>query len=313
MKGALFGLMAFALYASHDVIIKLLGASYSPFQIIFFASLFSFPLVTFMLIRDATMGNLRPVHPWWIALRTFCSVVASSCAFYAFSALPLAQTYAILFAMPLIITVLSIPILKERVGGHRWAAVAVGLAGVLVVLQPGAQALTLGHTAALAAALFSGTAAIIIRKIGREERPVVVLLYPLAANFVVMAVLLPLVYKPMPLLHLGGLGALSVLGFVAGLLLIAAYRHSEAAIVAPMQYSQIIWASLFGALLFGDQLDRMTMIGTGIIIASGLYIVFRESRGGRSKNTPVLRTRSRGSTAASFRISPLLRRSKPRV
>lgn len=313
MKGALFGLLAFALYASHDVIIKLLGGTYSPFQIIFFSSLFSFPLVTFMLMRDPTMGNLRPVHPWWIALRTGCSVIASSCAFYAFSALPLAQTYAILFAMPLVITMLSIPILQERVGLHRWGAVAVGLAGVMVVLQPGAQDLGFGHGAALAAALFSATAAIIIRKIGREERPVVVLLYPLAANFVVMAALLPLVYKPMPLLHLGGLGAMSLLGFAAGLFLIAAYKHAEAAIVAPMQYSQIIWASIFGAALFGDTLDQTTMIGTGIIIASGLYIVFRESRGGRSDNTPVLRTRSRGSTAASFRISPMLRRGKPRV
>ncbi|TCS60404.1 DMT family transporter [Primorskyibacter sedentarius] len=312
LKGVLYALTAFAIYATHDVVIKFLGAIYSPVQIIFFSSLTSFPLVAFMLMGDQTQGNLRPVHPWWILLRTLCTLITMMSAFYAFSVLPLAQTYAILFASPLLITLLAIPMLGERVGLHRGAAVILGLAGVFIVLQPGSSELSLGHLAALSAAIFSALASIIVRKIGREERSVVLMLYPLAANFIVMGSLLSFVYQPMPLLHLGGIGVISLFGFVAGLFLIAAYKNGEAAIVAPMQYSQIIWATVYGFLLFNESIDRATIVGTSVIIASGLYIVFRESRGGRSDNTPVLRTRSRGATAASFRITHMLRRAKQR-
>jgi len=303
--GPLLALAAFGIFATHDVIIKFLGGLYSPFQIIFFSVLMSFPLVTLMLMRDATHGNLRPVHPWWTALRTACSVVTGVCVFYAFSVLPLAQTYAILFAAPLLITLLAIPILGEKVGLRRGLAVLVGLAGVVIVLRPGGQDLLLGHLAALTAAVTSALASIIMRKIGRDERTVVMLLYPMAANFVVMAALLPLVYVPMPISHLGLLGIISLLGFCGGLLLIAAYKRAEAAVVAPMQYSQILWATLYGTLLFGETLDGPRMLGAGVIIASGVYIVLREATKGASSTTPVLRTRSR-SYGSSFRISPLL-------
>ncbi|MEM8694260.1 MAG: DMT family transporter [Pseudomonadota bacterium] len=307
LRGALFSLGAFGLFATHDVIIKFLGGTYTPFQIIFFSTLMSFPLTTMMLMRDPARENLRPVHPWWTALRTGCAVIATMCAFYAFSTLPLAQTYAILFAMPLIITVLSIPVLNEKVGWRRWIAVIVGLSGVIVVLRPGTTDLQLGHLAALAAACFSATASVIVRKIGRDERSVVLILYPIVASFVLMAVLMPADYQPMPILDLGAVALISVLGFSAGLMLIAAYKNAEAAIVAPMQYSQIIWATLFGYVLFDETVDGMTFVGAGVIIASGLYIVFRESVGGGSANTPVLRTRSRG-YGSSFRISPYLRK-----
>ena len=137
LSGALFALAAFGLFATHDVVVKTLGAYYAPFQIIFFSVLFSFPLATLMLMRDPTSGHLRPVHPWWTALRTAAAVLTGFSAFYAFSVLPLAQVYAILFSAPLLITVLAIPVLGERVGLHRWAAVCVGLAGVNRTHRPG--------------------------------------------------------------------------------------------------------------------------------------------------------------------------------
>lgn len=308
INGVFYALAAFAVFATHDAVIKFLGVSYSPPQMIFFATLFSFPLVTFMLIRDKTGGTLRPVHPWWTALRTICATVNVGCVFYAFTTLPLAQVYAVLFATPLVITVLSIPVLGEKVGLHRWLAVLAGLIGVIVVLRPSADtSLELGHLAALACALFGGTAAIIVRKIGREERTIVLMLYPMVTNFIIMGVLMVFTYEPMPLLDFGGTALAALLGFMGGVLLIVAYKASEAAIVAPMQYSQIIWATIFGYLIFDEAIDLGTILGAGIIISSGLYIVFRESQGGTSENTPVLRTRSRASSASSFRISPFLR------
>ncbi len=311
LRGILLALGAFAAFSLHDVVVKYVGGIYSPVQIIFFSVLLSFPMVTLMLMRDPTSGHLRPLNPGWIALRMIAGMITGLSAFYAFSVLPLAQTYTVLFATPLLITVLSIPVLGERVGLHRWGAVVVGLIGVVVVLQPGKAALGLGHMAALAAASASALASIIIRKIGRQERPVVLLLYPMVANFVLMAALLPLVYKPMPLIHLGAVGMISLLGFIAGLMLIGAYRHAEAALVAPMQYSQILWASLYGRVLFDERLERSTLIGSIIVIASGLYVVMRESLG-NSPQTPVLRTRSRLDLAHTLRISVLLRRLQGR-
>ncbi len=306
VKGAMLALIAFGVYATHDVFIKTLGATYSPIQLVFFSVLLSFPLATLNLMRDREPSTLMPVHPWWIGFRTIAAVITGFAAFYAFSNLPLTQTYAILFATPLIITVMSIPLLGEKVRLQRWMAVGVGLAGVMVVLRPGGTELSLGHAAALLAAFTGAFASIVLRKIGGEERPVVVMLYPMVANFVVMGALLPFVYQPMPIEHLGMLAIISVFAWVGGRLMISAYQTGEAAIVAPMHYSQILWATVFGYVFFNESLDLYTGIGAAIIIASGVFIVFRESRGGTSTNTPVLRTRTRIGTPSAFRISDMM-------
>ncbi|MFV0491856.1 MAG: DMT family transporter [Pseudorhodobacter sp.] len=313
IRGALLALVAFAIYSSHDVVVKTLGGFYSPVQIIFFSVLFSFPLVMFLLIRDPVDGNLRPRHPWWTLLRTASTVLTALSAFYAFSVLPMAQTYAILFATPLFITLLAIPILGEKIGIRRGLAIVVGLLGVLIVLRPGGgEDLTLGHAAALLSAGCSSLSSVIVRRIGKEERSVVLLLYPMLANFILLGAALPLVYEPMPIEHLGMIAVIAVCGFIGLLLVIGAYRAAEAAIVAPMQYSQMIWAAIYGYLIFGESLDRMTLIGAGVIIASGVYIVLREAGGNVSKNSPVLESRSRPETGLMPRISLMLRRSKAR-
>ncbi len=191
------------------------------------------------------------------------------------------------------ITLLAIPILGETVGWRRSVAVAAGLIGVIVVLRPGGTALTAGHLAAMGAAVFSAIAAVIVRKIGHEERSAVLLLYPMMANFVLMGCAMPFVYHPMPPLHLGGTALMAALGFVAALCHIAAYRSGSAVVVAPMQYSQILWAALYGFVFFGETPNRTTAIGAAIIIASGIYVVFREDSGDASRTRPVLRTETR--------------------
>ncbi|MGR3567927.1 MAG: DMT family transporter [Pseudooceanicola nanhaiensis] len=311
-RGALTALLAFAIFATHDVVVKTLGTQYSAFQIVFFSVLFGFPLAMLMLIRDVTPGTLRPVHPWWTLGRTAAAVTTGVSAFYAFSVLPLAQTYAILFSAPLLVTVFSIPILGETVRLRRWSAVIVGLCGVLVVLRPGGTELGLGHAAALLAAVSSSLASVIVRKIGREERSVVLLLYPMLAQFLIMGAALPFVYKPMPVGHLGLSAGMAAMAFLAAALMIEAYRHGEAVIVAPMQYSQIIWATVYGMLFFSEIPDTTTLAGAGIVVASGLYIVLREGRARSSANRPVLQTRSRFETGTAPRVGALLRLKRPR-
>ncbi len=303
-RGAVFGLGAFALFASHDALIKFLGGQYSPVQVLFFVTLFGFPLVSLMLMRDRTDGNLFPRQPVWVAVRTAAAVLGALSAFYAFANLPLAQVYAILFASPLLITVLAIPLLGERVRLRRGLAVLVGLVGVLIVLRPGTAELGFGHLAALTAAVLGALSAIVVRRIGAQERSVVLIIYPLMANFVLMGLLLPLVYVPMPVLHLGATLAAAGLGFVAMLLVILAYRSGEAMVIAPMQYSQIVWATLFGLLFFGETPDLATALGAAVVIASGVYIVLREGRSDASENRPVLATRARPGTPSAPVLPP---------
>ena len=129
LRGALLSLAAFAFYATHDVVVKYLGGTYSSFQTMFFAGLMGFPIVTILLLSDRRDGTLIPRHPWWTALRTVSAVVTGAMGFYAFSVLPMATCYAIFFAMPLLITLMAIPMLGEKVGLRRGIAVMVGLLG----------------------------------------------------------------------------------------------------------------------------------------------------------------------------------------
>ncbi|MEO8244191.1 MAG: DMT family transporter [bacterium] len=309
LRGALLSLAAFGVYASNDVIVKFLGsnASYHPFQIIFFSGLMSFPLMTIMMMSDKSDGNLRPKMPGWTLLRSVLTVLNGLTGFYAFSVLPLSEAYPIFFAMPMLVTLMAIPMLGEKVGLHRGVAVAVGLAGVLVVVRPGSAAFGLGHIAALTAASLGAMNSVLVRKTGKKERSAVIMLYPMIANFLVSGIALPFIYKPMPIEHIGLVAAMAVLGLTASLLAIFAYRIAPAVIVAPMQYSQIIWATIYGTIFFHETHDLVTILGTGIIIASGIYIVLREDKAAVSINRPVLETRSRFDFGLSPRLSSLFR------
>lgn len=305
-RGALLALMAFGVYSTHDVFVKLMGERYSPVQIVFFTVLFSFPVFTLMMIRRSSSGSLWPRHPWWSLARSAMVVITGFSAFTAFTLLPLAQTYALLFAMPMLITILSVPMLGEKVGAARAIAVVVGLIGVLIVLRPGGSALSVGHLAGIVAALSGAAASVIVRKTGGRESAAVLLLYPLLANLVVMGAVLPFVYVPMPLAHLATFALIAVMSLAGMSLTIAAYRVAEATVVAPMQYSQIVWATVYGALIFSEFPDMPTLVGAGIVILSGVFIVWRENASSPPSSQPVLKTRTRLDTGTAPRVGQMI-------
>lgn len=290
LRGMGFAFLGFALFAVHDAIIKTLGETYPVFQIIFFAMLFAFVPMSMIILADRAVDNFRPHHPWLILIRASLMILAMSSAFYAFVTLPLTEVYALLFAAPLLITAFSVPFLGEVVRGQRWAAVIVGLIGVLIVLRPGVSELSAGHIAALTAACASALASIVVRKIGGEERSAVLILYPLLLSMVAMGATLPSVYVPIELYDLGLMAMVGFISVLAQLCIIGAYRASPAAVIAPIQYSQIIWATIFGFLFFFEQPDAFVAIGSAVIITSGLFVVWRESRENVSARNPVLRT-----------------------
>lgn len=290
LRGLTFAAIGFGLFATHDAIIKALGETYSVFQIIFFGMLFAFVPMALLIMADKSQENFRPHHPWLVLARSGLTIIAMSGAFYAFVSLPLTEVYALLFTVPLLITALSVPLLGEVVRARRWAAVGVGLIGVIVVLRPGVSALTLGHISGLTAALAASLAAIVVRKIGGGERPAVLILYPMMLSLLAMGLTLPAVYQPVALPDLGLMAAVGLLSVIAQLCTIAGYRSAPAAVVAPMQYTQIVWATAYGALFFAERPDMYVALGSAIVIGSGVFVVWRESRENVSRRNPVLRT-----------------------
>lgn len=311
-QGAVLGLTAFAVFSTHDLIIKQLGGAYSVFQIVFFTALISFPIITLVLMRDHKEGTLQPVHPYWMALRCVSGAASGLCAFYAITQLPLSQVYAFIFAAPLIITLLAIPMLGETVRLRRGIAILVGMGGVLIVLQPGTSTLESGHIAAIVAAFAGAMVSIITRKIGKEERGVVMILYPMMTNLVLTAMVLPFVYVEVPLRDMGLLALDSFLVLIAMALLVAAYTRADAMTVAPMQYSQMIWATVFGIFIFQEYPTWPTYLGTAVIALSGFYILRREATSAASSTTPVSKTRTRIGHVMALRVGDMLRRNQGR-
>lgn len=314
LRGLGFAFLAFGLFATHDAIVKALGQDYSVFQILFFAVLFAFIPMAILVLADQTSANFRPRHPWLVIARSFLSLTAMSAAFYAFVNLPLAEVYALLFATPLLITALSVPLLGETVRMQRWAAVFVGLVGVMIVLRPGVTELSPGHLAALCSALAASLASIIVRKIGSEERSAVLILYPMMSTILVTGATLPAVYVPPDLPSLALMGAIGMLSVAAQFGTIAAYRFAPAAVIAPTQYSQILWATGYGIFFFAERPDNMVALGAGVIIASGIFIVWRESRPDVSERNPVLKSANpRFDTGPSPRPKGWWRRTRPEI
>ncbi|MEX0971117.1 MAG: DMT family transporter [Paracoccaceae bacterium] len=286
-RGVALAILGFALFSGHDAIIKTLGAAYAPFQVILFSTLFAFVPVSMSIVTDRAVDTFRPHHPWLILIRTLCMLIGGAGGFYAFSVLPMTEVYALLFAAPLLVTVLAVPFLGETIRLRRGLAVVIGFIGVMVVLRPGTAEFTLGHLAALGAATASAFSNIIVRKISGEERSAVMILIPMIVTIIVMGALMPWVYVPVQGLDLGAFAAIGVIGVIAQSLIIAAYRAAPAVLIAPLQYSQILWAVAFGALFFNELPDMWVGVGAGIIIASGVFIVWRESRSNVSAQSPV--------------------------
>ena len=274
LRGALYGIAAMGLYCLYDVTIKLLGSDFSPLQILFCAGLVFVPLI---LVQTFWSGraSLRPMMPRLTALRVVVSLVNSVVGAYAFSVLPLAECYAVFFLMPLMIALLAVPALGEPMDFARGLAIAIGFGGVIFALQPGGDTqLGLGHLAAFTAAALGAVNYVILRKTSGVETPSVLMLYPALSQLIAIGLVVPGVWLPMSASHWALTTLMGVEVFVGGLLIIAAYRSAAAIVVAPMQYSQIIWAAILGAVLFDERMTLTMIFGIAIIILAGLFILF---------------------------------------
>ena len=270
----------FACFSAGDAVAKWLIGSrgISAFELFFFYGLFALPVAVGYAARSGGWGLVRPRLPGPTLLRSALITASAISAAWAFGRLPLADVYAILFATPMLVTALSVPLLGEAVGRHRWAAVVVGFLGILVMLRPGLTAFDAGHAAALASPIFFSAALIVSRRIGRRETDAAQLAVLFLAMVLGGGAALPFVWVRPDALALLGLAAGGVLSAAGHILLIRALQAGPPSAVTPFQYSQMIWGVLYGITLFGDPVDAVTMAGAAVVIGSGLYILWRETR-----------------------------------
>ena len=290
--GAFWATLAFTIFAVHDVLIKILGSTYSVFQIIFFATLFSFIPISALMLADKKSGTFRPKNLILVITRSLFQVVGFICAFFSFTALELAEAYSLLFITPLLITVFASVFLGEVIRLRRMIALCVGFLGVIIVLRPGFSVFELGHLTAILASFCASTAFIILRKIGQVERSASLILFPMFTTLIVSGLFLPNLFIPPSLTDLLAMAAIGIMSTLSQLALIRAYRVSTAGVIAPFQYTQIIWAILFGSLLFGEVPDAFVLVGSTLIITSGIFIIWREYKVESEQEGPVTGSKS---------------------
>lgn len=268
---------AYALFTFMDTIIKILAARYHVVQLLFFNALFAFATVTSIA---AARGNLlRVVSVQWRMhlLRWAIGIPGGIAIFWCYGRMPLADVYAILFTAPLFMTALSVPFLGEQVGWRRWTAVCVGFAGVLVILAPGSGALSWAASVALIGALVHASNMLLLRRMRGIDPPEVFGLYGNGLSTIVMAGAIGFVWITPTATDLG---LHAIAGIVAGsgfMLLVQAYAKAAVAILAPLQYVQLVFGILIGLVYFGDVPDSRVLVGSAIVVASGLFIFHRET------------------------------------
>lgn len=264
--------------AANDALAKWLTAHYSPLQLAFLRSLLALPLTAAVALMLSGREVLHTRHMRVHALRGLLSVGATYAFFSGLKVLPIAEATALVFAAPIFITVLSVPLLGEHVGWRRWLAVLTGFAGVLVIVRPGAAAFQPASLFILAAALLYALVMLSARWIDRQEGFWTMTLYVVLFPALFSGFVAPFQWQPLHIHHLPLLLGMAVFGTLGITLIAHAFRLGAAAVVAPFDYTALLWASLFGWLIWSEVPGFWIYVGATVIVASGIYIVVREAR-----------------------------------
>ena len=270
---------AMACFACLSAIVKWTGGRGIPtFEIVFFRNAFAFVPLGLYIWRAKTPSVLVTQRPVGHLVRSGIGLIAMTCGFSALQRLPLTDATAFQFASPLFMTALSAVMLSERVGRHRWGAVLVGFVGVLIMTRPSGHMNIVGVALALGGAVGSAGAAVTIRQMSDTERGATIVFYfTLGGTLLGLAGCLFGWVTPDPqtvgMLILGGL-----VGGVGQLLTTQAVSVAPVGVVAPFDYTQLIWATGFGFLIWGELPHPATIAGALVVAASGIYILHREIR-----------------------------------
>ena len=269
--------LAVATFSVMDVIMKRLVETYPAMQVTFLRGAASLP---FLLAATATFGRWRDLIPqrWQLhVVRGFLSVMVLWCFVYAVSQRSLADTYTIFMSAPLLITALSVPMLGEYVGWRRWIAVIAGLLGVIMVLKPsGAGLITLGGLAALLSAVGYALSALTIRILSRTDTGAATIFWALLVTTVISGAIAAFQWVPLRAEHWMLIAGVGLSGAIGQYFITQAFRLAAPPVVAPIEYTALLWGILFDWLLWLTTPGVRTLLGAAIIVGSGLYLIYRE-------------------------------------
>ena len=271
-------LLGWSIFSVADAISKYLSAFYAVPQILVTSGLIGITITASWVLLEKGIKGFKTSRLKWHILRAVIVVGISYSVVSAFSKLPLADVYGIVFTAPFITLILIALFLHEHIGIHRWGAVAVGFIGAVILIGPQFETFNAGLVYACSGAFFIGASAVAIRKIGKEEYLPLYAFYPLSAMLLFnLPLAVPHLILPTEPLHIG-LFLLHALSVTGGIFLTTyAIAHiRETAILSPFLYIQIIWGTFFGIVLFGDIPTWTTMLGLSLIISAGLYSIWRE-------------------------------------
>lgn len=277
LYGIFLMLIAMAILPFLDVVAKFLGQMGVPILQIVWARLFFGMLMTLpFALKIGGVAALRP-DPFWIhSLRGIFLGGATFFFFWALKFLPIADTLAIFFVQPLIVTMLSPLMLGEKIGFRRWAAVVVGFIGTLIIIRPGFQTFNPGMLMALAAGFSLAIYMLLTRKISGRVNAIVTTFQTNLIGAVLTSVAVLFLWQPLSLDQWLLFPLLGLIATVGHTFIVKAYDHAEASLLAPFAYAEMIMAVAAGWYFFGDFPDRFTFLGVGILIACALYISYRE-------------------------------------
>jgi drug/metabolite transporter (DMT)-like permease len=256
-------------------------------EIVFWRQAIAAPLVLGWVLANGGVGTLRTTRPVAHVRRMMIGLTGMIFNFWAVLLLPLAEATTFGFTVPIFATILSAIVLKEVTGAHRWGAVIVGFVGVLIVLQPGGHHVPLaGALVALTGAVMTATVTILIRDLGRTEPAPTIVFWFTVTSLVPLGIAFPFFAQGHDTATWALLIVMGIAGGIGQLALTGALKLAPVSVVVPMDYTSLIWATAFGWLLFDALPAPLTWLGAPIIVASGLYIVWREHRLRRAE-TPV--------------------------
>jgi len=277
-KAILCALAGGAVLTLNDGLVKTLAVEFPVGQVLALRGVFIYIMIVVFALRMGGLHTAWQIKSWkGQGLRGFCVVGSSFTFVTGLYYMPLADAIAISFAGPLFVTLLAPLMLGEHVGWRRWVAVLVGFAGVLVIVRPGTAAFQWFAVFPLLASFLGGMRDLITRKMAASETTVAVLFVTTTA--VVAAGFISFFFtdwQPVETRHLKYFIGSGLLIGIAHYLIIESFRLGEAALVSPFKYGNVLWAVLFGYLLFGDLPDGATLLGALIVSMSGLYILQRE-------------------------------------
>lgn len=282
LRGLVYMSLGFFMFATSDTIAKFLTGTMHPIQIVWFRQL---GLMTAAIVLLAIHGPalLQTAFPVRQVVRGALAVLSSVLFVFAVRYAPLADAVAVSFVAPFLVTIMSVIFLREQVGIRRWGAILLGFAGAMIIIRPGLGVFHPAIFLVLAAASFFAMRQVLSRALASTDRTQTTIIYTALVSVAILAIPMPFVWQTpehgTTYLLMIGMAALAAGGEI---MVIKALQIAQAAVLAPMHYSLMIWATIYGWIIFGQLPDFWTWVGTSVILITGLYLINRERQRGGS-------------------------------